>query len=439
MRTRWGRFLALAGVFAAVSGGLARQPDGMTLAVCWRRSVSRGVEWCAAAPRAAGLLVFDKAGRLDLLDVRDGSRRIDHPVSLERGSRLAGAGGAVVYAFGATTVYGLRAVCRRDGSRPARMQVAWREVGATAPAGADPETVARIVAARATGEGVLVVRSDGHIAELVRDDGSPRWSAKVAPFDVCTLDVCGRWASLVTYGAGKLHVVSFDLRAERPMAVEYGVSGPAPLWSGLSNAGVVVVWSDRWTVCVPGGRTRAFRFPPDVRATAAAVGLAPVCGGGEKTSVATRLLVGGERGLWAFDLSTGTPAMPQQAGKCASAGGFRLLIRPGLAAVTSDRRWELWRLPALRLVACGDGSLIGAAVCPCEARGGALRGYIVQTGGGSVGLRLARVGLEEGAPAGGHARVVGLAEASGVPRQLIWIGKTLVVVEDRRILAYTLP
>ena len=410
------------------------------------------IEWCAAPPSAPadGLLVFDQAGRLDLLDPQTGRSRLDAPLSMEKGTRLIGWRAETACCSGPTTVSAVR-VSAASGLDGPGVRVLWQAIGASTPAGSDPEGNARLVAAALSPAGVLVARSDGQIAELGADTGTYRWSVRVDPFELCTLSVRDDRAACGYYRSGVFHVACVSLDPPRPRVTVTKLPGPAPLWSALSPAGVVVAWGDRWAVVPARGTPRSYALPAGIRATAATVGLVELArrsdtgasGGGS----VLRFLVSSGEHLVAFDPATGrlvgrsatAPRSP-----AAQLSADRLVIRTDAAIRSSARLWALHRPPHWKAVAWGDGEVIEAIAVPGDSAPRIAPALLlcVRLGvGGGVGESSLGVVWVGPADRTGSAAppITGLSGAAAQPRQVIRAGKMLVVVEDRRLLAYTVP
>ena len=115
----------------------------------------------------------------------------------------------------------------------------------------DPEELRRVVAAHATAWGVLAARDDGRMALLNHDDGRVRWGLTLPRLGSVRMHVCGRKAALVWKEgprvAGALVDVQSGRRRDVPLPDEVGW----PIWSALTEQGLVLVHPRRISVWTP--------------------------------------------------------------------------------------------------------------------------------------------------------------------------------------------
>ena len=130
----------------------------------------------------------------------------------------------------------------------------WSIVAAPAAETAgDPEFMVRIIAARATPDGVLIVRSDGRMAELSRGEGVVRWRAKLPAMSYYRLHVQGHIAALLWKSGDGFSVGFVDLAETSPRVEIVGVERTPPIRSRLCGSVLVVVWPERVGIVAVGG------------------------------------------------------------------------------------------------------------------------------------------------------------------------------------------
>jgi hypothetical protein len=449
-----------------------------TLDPLWTRTIEAGVEWCApvGGEPATALLVCTKAARLDMIDLASGRSRLSEPLKVQPGTQFAGAAGNVAYAYGPTKIYSfLVAKCEQPSDK--KPGVVWQvTVAPRAETEGDPEFLTRIIAAKPTPAGVLIVRNDGRVAELRRDDGSPRWRHELPEVRTCKLHVRGHAAALLWKHGAAVNVCFIDLDGEAPRPRIVTVEDTLPIWTELIDAGLVAVWPMRFRLITPEGVKRWGMLPPEVTATATTVAVyVPQAGTTRPAEVPALLLtVAGDTGLCSFDFATGKWELPWRDPMLHvfSVRGIPSLWVAGDVLFCTNRGWAGVYDAATRerLAGFGGGpSVLSAATWD----GFAYALFSDRRSPRDVEGLVGRAGIEDedrrkklierlsrpdqprslslvrqimsgkpwprpDEPVNPAARkyVVGTA---GLVRETFWLAGTLVIVEDQRIRAYTLP
>jgi len=427
----------------------------------WTCCLPAGIEWCAATGGGADsrLLVCDKQARLHLLDLEAGAELFAEPVDVQPGTRFAGRSADVAYCFGRSEVVALRVGPGGDGLT-VQPGVLWR--AAAAPAAetpGDPEFLTRLVAAGATPAGVLVVRSDGRIAELNRDDGAVRWRQRLPPISACALHVRGATAALLWQRGGQCIVAFVKLQGGAPAVRRTALERSRPIWSGLADEGLVALWPDSFALVPPDGEPTFHDLPGGAEARAVALhapaAQSPGDGAPGGRQPAARLLVRTADALLACDVTTGARRSWALCGDELEQAQDRQAARPAdwarrLLGIAGD----LLFVPGARGVGVRDVRT-GDTLCslrldrPIDAAGHAGFAYAlcaptaVAAGGEyprTLVLGRQRMGGVPGSvdsvPAGAGRFELGQVEPV---REVYWLGGTLVIVEERRLRAYTLP
>ncbi len=432
-----------------------------TLNPDWNRMFQRGIEWCApvGTEPASNLLLCTKDAHVDLIDLKTGRSRLAAAIPVQPGTRFAGGLGKIAFAHGVSRVYAFKVEFSEE-TKGALPGLLWQVVAAPRESTAgDPEFMTRIVAARATPSGVFIVRSDGRLAELAREDGSTRRRYDLPGIVSCELHVHGSDAALHWKQGDAFNVAFFDLTAETQDPAIRVVSEPLPIWTKLVDRGLVVVWRKRIGVVSSSGGLHFHELhgpagaPAEARAANVDVHSTRRnpsegrTGNGERSE--TLLIVSDALGgLSAYDPATGelrwfdnsVLLLPPRGEGC------RWLRVSGDRILQVGTNWF-----AVREVD-GDRSFNSRdyprACVAAETRARFAYGLFADLSSGSgrseqASLRLVRgvigsLGNRRQNELSADSRTFELGEA-GTIRDTFWLGGTLVVVEDRRLRAYTLP
>ena len=453
------KLLLLASPAVAQSLATVLNPD-------WDRTFARGIEWCApvGGEPATALFVCTKDAQLDLFDLKTGETGFAEPISTQPGTRFAGESAGVAYCYGPSRVYAVllprrdrkRAATTESSDQPKRQQLGLLWQVAAAPQSqteGDPEFLTRLVAAKATPGGVLIVRSDGRVAELRRKDGSARWQHKLPKIASCTLHVRNAGAALLWKHGGEFKVAFYDLRSDSARPTMTTVNEAMPIWTALADEGLVAVWRKRFALIHMDGAACFHEMHPKNSATAATVAVyvpsrASAAGPSASSTAGSLLLVGNKR-LTAYDVSRGQRSWPDE-----DVVMLQVTVEPCLSLwVSGDLVFQTgagWF--AVCRADTGEGfysrlrpsSPIGVGYQDGFAYG-LLKGNEVYAAGNAVGsLRLVRKAIggilqrSPKQPVEDEPREYLLGKA-GLVRDTFWLRGTLIVVEENRIRAYTLP
>lgn len=457
------RSVALVMAFVALLAGPVAfaQTQPTELKPDWERSIERGVEWCApvGVQAASGLLLCTKDARVDLVNIETGRSRLTKAIPVQPGTQFAGAQREVAYGYGVSRIYAFL-VERSGKTKDLRPGLLWNVVGAPQEdTPGDPEFMTRIIAAKATSNGVLVVRSDGRIAELLGTDGSVRWQDRLPEFRHCRLHAQDTSAALFWKEGCELNVAFFDLQADEPKAELVTVKGSPPIWSRLVDGKLVAVWPKQSGVISSNGSRRIETLDPRCWATTQTVAVyvdpsqRPL--EAEGWTASPLLLVGSDL-ICVYDLLSGLLRTPSECGLRTPIQPEEICLRLRLAGdlvlcsgMSSFR--VAGDLPNVEILA--QHKLEGLAIDVGVQRGCAYGLFwdmsdrfqrssaefhphlvLVKTpmqASSTVATTETRMSdvrefvLEEG--------------ESVVYPQTFWIGERLLIVDDRRIRAYTLP
>jgi len=427
----------------------------------WDRAIERGVEWCApvGVEPASGLLLCTKDARVDLIDLETGRSRVTAAIPVQPGTQFAGAEGAVAYGYGVSRIYAF--LGKRSGkTKDLRPGLFWSVVGAPQEdTQGDPEFMTRIIAAQATPNGVLVVRSDGRVAELIGGDGRVRWQNRLPEIRQCRLHVQDTSAALFWKEGCELNVAFFDLRADEPEAKLVKVKGSPPIWTTLVGERLLAVWPKQFGVISSDG-SRWFE-PLDPRCWATTQTVAVYVDPTQPTreaegSPASPLLLVGSDLICVYDLSSGLLRTPSEC-------GLRTPIKPEDICLTLRLSGDLVLctgmsclrvarlLPSIETVA--EHRLEGLAIDVGVHRDCAYGLFWdmsdrFQRGSAEFRPHLVLVKTAMKLPSAISTAETRLSDArefileegeSAVYSQTFWIGERLLIVDDRRIRAYTLP
>ena len=470
-------FFGISAACACIPHVLA-QSRPSTLDPDWDVAIEPGVEWCApvGGESAPALLVCTKDARVDVIDVASGTSRLRETLAVQRGTQFGGSLGAVAYAYGASKVYAFR-VQAGDEAATATPGLLWSaDAAPSATTEGDPEFMKRLTAAQATPGGVLIVRSDGAVAELRRDDGEVRWRSRVAASGSCDLLASGQTAVVLLKHGRRVDVVFFDLQAETPRAAVVAIDGTPPIWSCLIEGRLLAVWPSCFRMVAVGGVEHLGRFPRTIVPTAStiAVYVSPPAPVGQQHRPALLLAQNADGYACALDLNTWQWDLREaDPGLIIDRYEFAPRLRvDGDRIIRSDLRWVVvedvvTRASLARLR--GQGSVLGATMqnefayalfsnhrSPEDVRtllSKADRGdeadrehmlAILTRSGEPQALVLARQILADRLPQRPDPCALrGQTEfelgTAGPVRDTFWLGGKLLLVEDARIRAYTLP
>lgn len=479
IRGRWkGHLLPVITLLVAAPTGVT-QEDPTVLKPDWDRTFERGIEWCAPVGRepATGLLACTKDARLDLIDLGTGQSRLARPIPLQPGTQFAGQTGSVAYCYGRSQVY---AFLVESGERATAQQPGLLWQVAAAPrddTAGDPEFLTRIVGAQATPKGVLVVRSDGQVAELLQQDASVPWRHGLPRITHCALHVRDKLAAVIWKQGEAFRVMFYDLRYDPVRPVLATIDQPPPLWTELIDDALVAVWPKRFAVIAMDAEPRFAEMHPGISATARTVAVYVSQAGTTQPAGASALLLAenADGFACAYDFAAGewdcperdpvlrvTRFAPLRSLWVTSDYLFRTCV--GWVGVYDAATRDC--LSALRR---GGASVVGAAThdgfayglfCECRLPGDARQmmeeagiddegGYQALTRrnsppGGPWPIRLVRqimIGKpwpRPNQPPTRKSRSFDLGDAGPI-RDTFWLGGGLVVVEEKRVRAYTLP
>lgn len=449
-------------------GGYAALADGRAAAGVllprWTCELPNGIEWCKPV-EARGrrlLLTCDRESRLHLLDFDAGEFDPDLPsrdiLELGAGLRFAGQAADVIFLHNRTDIYAVRIEPSEDASSP-RLAKLWHlPASLDRPTNDDPEFLLRIVAAKPFANGLLVLRSDGACVLLNGEDGQPTQRRRFPPTNVCELHVVGARAAMWRKHELEIRVAFWDSENADADPREIELAHPPPIWSKLCGAGLVLVWKERFGVVRPDGAAWIEPLPKEAYATANTACVVSVVSSMRDDEAAFRprahlFIPTIDGNLWGYDLDA------------------RRKIFEKIGAPSSDRRP---RHP--RVLRDSDGVLVlegwmeeAAAYRPAHAEpwlvirrpDATVRGAHVHAGvmyalfaekseveptdqqASPAPLVLFREPLPATNPsavpdARSGARAAYRIDAS-FDASVLWIADSLLLVENERIRAYTLP
>ncbi len=228
--------LARSLVLAALAAESAAWAEPATPA--WRVPLPSPIEWCRPLELGgrASLLLCEATGRVHLLDADAGATRFASPLELNPLPRFAGVSGGVAYLFNRSFVYAIGARETHSNRHGPDAALLWKTPAAmnshVAEQG-DPEFLTRVIAAAATPSGVLLVRSDGGVAELDRVDGAARWERAISPADAVGLHLAGDQGAIFVAEPNVWRVAFVDLGSPDPIAKSTSLRADAPVFSAL--------------------------------------------------------------------------------------------------------------------------------------------------------------------------------------------------------------
>ena len=414
----------------------------------WTHDVHAGVEWCepASLGGTSYLVCCDKEATLIFLELTEGASFAALSDVPEPGLRWAGCSDARCYAFSPRYAYAFAAPARGEANQ-APGGLCWRQrMAPIERIEGDPEFAARLLAAAATPAGLLVVRSDGWIAELSGVAGELRWKHHLGALDRCDLEVCGPAACVIAKRGAELLAVFVDLQHPDAEPAVLRLDEPPPLRSALLRDGLALVWPGRFALLRPGRPPAFHEFALGETATAAGIQFCtwPSDCGDPRAAAREPLLLS----LCAdcpiprvYDMksgrrldrkrSTSQPSLP-----C----GGRLVVEGAHSLQFAGSRCIVRRAATSEFVA-------DLEVCEARSETAAVRGdcvYALFVNEADGQARLLREEIHRGnAPFSQTREPLGSSHFCFDPAsrlwQARWAERTLILVEADRIRAYTLP
>lgn len=324
---------------------VARAAAETRLSPLWQRDLGAGVEWVTLAPaqRPVAALALSHAGELRFLDTRTGAETAR--CAIEPGARFAGASEGVAYFASRSRVTAI--------SLNAEMERWTAEVALNSPEleADDPEYLLRIVAARATPDGVVLARSDGALAELSRVGGSVRWRGSLGKAREAEIKGAHGLSALMWRSGPATRVALLDTCMTPPRRRDFRIEGEPPLWWDVHHFGAILVWRDRYRVCFMDGEEVARPLAKELRPRAADLAIVEEVEEGDGVTRAGPVMVmRSTRGACAMDVFIATivwqATIPQDARLIASAG-MVASVAPGMdrsaAGDGVDAELRVWR------------------------------------------------------------------------------------------------
>ncbi|MEW6251166.1 MAG: hypothetical protein AB1716_11000 [Planctomycetota bacterium] len=267
------------------AGPAAQMPSTQPARPAWTWAEASGIEWAVVVPargERAGVLVAARDGRLQLLDIERGERRLMEPIVAGRGVAFAGyqeaPHGPSAFCFDRYAAYAIR-LCDPPG-------LAWQFGRPADPREVfpgDPEALAGWQAGAPLAGGLLLVERDGTVlllegaasqaatsaacpggsdtGEQARGVGANalarvRWRVRGAPLPLVQLHVRGDEAALLSKSAGRMRALFVAARgfdALRMDGVESApnwreIDGAWPLWGTLAAEGLILGYADGFAV-----------------------------------------------------------------------------------------------------------------------------------------------------------------------------------------------
>lgn len=426
-------------------GNLSPEPvsSAPDLKPAWTWQTSAAIEWTSLVGHetTTGLLVATRDGHLHLLDAACGRPRWPSPPRVPSGVRPAQHGGAApaetAYAYDPATIYALSLKTPRA--------LRWRFGDGSADAQSypsDPEVLAQWIAVAAARDAVLAVGTDGRTVCLSPEDGTPRWTFNLKPLSLARLRVGGERAAIVWKAAGRVRATLVTTADATPNPRTVDLGDAWPVWTEWTPAGLTSVAGGRVTVVPVSGPQRTFDTGLRWVNGAAVDVFRPEASAEAPES--TLLLIGHGPHVSAYDLTTG------------------------------DRAWASWQLPDSPASGGNVGRLdvVGACVLCCtanevtvsDARHGSLktifrtpapilwagwadrRAQVLYSAEADAGKRnlappdhtLGIMRAAQRKPDSTTWSVCRIAGAQGRP-QVVWLRKSIVLIEPTELRAYRLP
>lgn len=224
----------------------------------WRHDFQAGIEWVHLFQGSTtSVIACDQTGAIDIIERASGKRaRLDasldaprpatdyHPV---RAAALPAASSQpagrtadnLFYCFDSFTLAVLDIEQQVLKWRVGVWPTAERQVRV------DPESLDRLLAVHAVPGGALAARDDGAVGLLDAADGSTRWKLSLAPMSQCRIHVRDSVAALVFKAGAEAKVALLDLRRDPPTPRQVPIGDVTPFWSAFSDHGLLLVWPDR--------------------------------------------------------------------------------------------------------------------------------------------------------------------------------------------------
>lgn len=297
---------------------VAAQTPSDPVPPAWSWEPATAIEWTerVGGGKSLALLTATCNGRLHLLDPHTG-RPCLTPISAQPGVRLARGSAAdttdnTVYCFDRFAVYAVQL--------PPSAGLRWQAGSWRAGLGADvdsqrdpqstfqgdPEELTRIAAAHATAAGVLVARDDGCGGLLDRLSGQVRWNLRLPPLPLAHLHVCGNTGGLIWKDGPRVSAALIDLCNGRQRPIRLPDETTWPIWTTLTDLGLVLVHPNRISLWDPARPPRSYRVDGSPGILGPAVTLHADVPRANEDQTETVLFFGtGDRQLHALDLRSG--------------------------------------------------------------------------------------------------------------------------------------
>lgn len=258
---------------STLAASLAAQPA--TLESAWTWNAAARVEWCepVGGPRPHAALIATRDGKLHLVNLITAKSKLAQPIPVTPDVRFAGDDGRIAYAFTHSKILAISVTPTAEADKPLDT-LKWEQLAQPADeqrSGGDPEFVARLIAASATRDGVLVVRSDGRLAELAERDGTLRWSTPLPESAEYRLLVNDRIGVAIHKGSRGIDATYCDLGAGASNAQRRRLGDGLPMWTALTRDGLLGAWPGKLTLATANDDARPVRLKLAMPLVAAAV------------------------------------------------------------------------------------------------------------------------------------------------------------------------
>lgn len=219
----------------------------------WRKEFPAGIEWVYLFHEAAtSVIVCDQTGAMDIINLASAKRtKLDasldapRPAAHNRSPRAVSSQPAdqtadnLFYCFDSFTIAALDVEQTVLKWRVGVWPTADRQVRS------DPESLNRLLAVHAAPGGALAARDDGAVGLLNAADGSTRWKLSLTPMSQCRIHIRDSLAALVFKSGAASKVALLDLRRDPPTPRVVPIGDVPPFWSAFTDRGLVLVWPDR--------------------------------------------------------------------------------------------------------------------------------------------------------------------------------------------------
>ncbi len=229
----------------------------------WTASFPPGIEWAQLSTGAGtpAIVLADRDGRLHVLDAQTGAARLDPALRASPGVRCAGElqpsdgpSAGVVFCFHRHAAYAVQ-----TAGNP---RLRWQHGRAPAEPESfpgEPDTLTGWVAGQVTTSGLLLANSDGRLVLLNCADGRVLWEQRVAPrLSAVTLHARGQRAVALVSHAGRTRAIFLGLAGSPAIVAERELPS-SPIWSSLTERGLVTVGNDVWLLDESGATTLIMR------------------------------------------------------------------------------------------------------------------------------------------------------------------------------------